>query len=316
MTSLPPPPPTPEEENIVVSDEVDHTLHWDPKIERYGLGNLLKKVNHIAILVKDVGTSLAWYVNVLGLQQIRRPNFDRHGAWLTMGNVELHLIKGVPTVHQGDDLIVGHISVETDHVDLVLERLKALKIPFKQNISVPDPKKSRENKFEGEHTTKPTGVVQYFLTDPDGYYIEICNCDILTKFCLNKEDAPTDILYEDCSLPLSVAMKALSWKRKALKNITKAAHRLEEETPVATEVDQERLTNLLRRRNTYGDIVQGFSELEITDALLKSDNNVGLAIKKLKEIRGTELYLQPPAYISSEGVLVKPDAILSTRRET
>jgi hypothetical protein len=40
--------------------------------------------------------------DILGLQQIRRPNFDRHGAWLTMGNVELHLIKGVPTVYEGE----------------------------------------------------------------------------------------------------------------------------------------------------------------------------------------------------------------------
>ncbi len=39
--------------------------------------------------------------DILGLQQIRRPNFDRHGAWLTMGNVELHLIKGVPTIYEG-----------------------------------------------------------------------------------------------------------------------------------------------------------------------------------------------------------------------
>ena len=158
-------------------------LHWNEVQERRGLANLLHKVNHIAITVSDVGRSLAFYTDILGLQQIRRPNFDRHGAWLTMGNLELHLIKGVPTVHEGDDLIVGHISFESENMASVLERLKALHIPFKQNISVPDPEKSRASIFEGT-STKQTDVVQFFVTDPDGYYIEICNCDILTDFCL------------------------------------------------------------------------------------------------------------------------------------
>ena len=35
----------------------------------------------------------------------------------------------------------------------------------------------------------PTGdetriVTQYFLRDPDGYYCELCNCEVLTDFCL------------------------------------------------------------------------------------------------------------------------------------
>ena len=40
------------------------------------------------------------------------PDFlDRHGAWLTFGNVDLHLIKGRPAVHADDDLIVSHIAI-------------------------------------------------------------------------------------------------------------------------------------------------------------------------------------------------------------
>jgi hypothetical protein len=66
---------------------------------------------------------LAFYTDVLGFQQIRRPNFDRHGAWLTMGNLELHLIKGAPAVHDGEDLIVSHIALETNHPQKVLEHI-------------------------------------------------------------------------------------------------------------------------------------------------------------------------------------------------
>ena len=58
-------------------------------------------------------------IEVIGFQQIRRPNFDRHGVWLTMGNIELHLIKGIPVTEKGQhpaDLIVPHISIETSNV--------------------------------------------------------------------------------------------------------------------------------------------------------------------------------------------------------
>jgi hypothetical protein len=58
--------------------ESDEHLHWDPLIERRGIGDLIVKANHVAIIVSDVGRSLHFYVDVLGLQQIRRPNFDRH----------------------------------------------------------------------------------------------------------------------------------------------------------------------------------------------------------------------------------------------
>jgi len=109
-------------------------LHWNPHKERRGLGDLVKSLNHVAIVVSDVGRSLSFYVEVLGFQQIQRPNFHRHGGWCTMGNVELHLIKGRPVVHSGEDLIVSHLALESDHPELVLQKLIEMKVPFRQNI--------------------------------------------------------------------------------------------------------------------------------------------------------------------------------------
>ena len=34
-------------------------------------------VGHIAIVVSDVGASLSFYTDVVGMKQIMRPNFDR-----------------------------------------------------------------------------------------------------------------------------------------------------------------------------------------------------------------------------------------------
>ena len=164
-----------EEENL--QSAVDMIpLHWDKSVERRGMGNLIRKANHIALTVSDVGRSLWFYTDVLGLQQIRRPNFDRHGAWLTMGNIELHLILGKPVVPAGTDLIVGHISLETDNIEEVLRQVRKMEIPFE---TVGRPVSNGDEK---------DGVVtQLFLRDPDGYYIELCNCDILTDFCLGSD---------------------------------------------------------------------------------------------------------------------------------
>ena len=134
-------------------------------------------MNHIAIIVSDVGRSLAFYTEIIGFQQIQRPNFDRHGAWLTMGNLELHLIKGVPNAPSGRDLIVSHIALDTNEPHKVLEKLLEYEVPFRQNISVPDPQKARENLVEAFENSEGK-ITQYFVRDPDGYYLELCNCDI------------------------------------------------------------------------------------------------------------------------------------------
>ena len=65
----------------------------------------------------------------------------RHGAWLTMNNVDLHLIKGRPAVHADDDLIVSHIAltVTNDKMKELRERLESMDVKFRKNVSVPNP---------------------------------------------------------------------------------------------------------------------------------------------------------------------------------
>ena len=42
-----------------------------------GLGGLWSSVSHLAIVVSDVGRSLHFYTDVVGMRQIARPDFDR-----------------------------------------------------------------------------------------------------------------------------------------------------------------------------------------------------------------------------------------------
>jgi len=106
-----------------------------------------------------------------------------------MGNCELHLIKGKPIVPEGDDLVVGHISIDSDNVLGALDKLQKMNVPFRKNSSVPagaDAGSMNTNANDDMMSDKI--VTQFFVRDPDGYYIEVCNCDeTLTKYCLGEK---------------------------------------------------------------------------------------------------------------------------------
>lgn len=312
--------------NGVTQDpESDPGLHWEKGRVKRGLGELIYKANHIALIVSDVGKSARFYTDVMGFQQIRRPDFDRHGAWFTMGNVELHLIKGIPVVHSGKDLIVGHISIETFHIDKVPGILKKLGVPFRQNVSVP---KGKMAEGSGTNATNNSSniVKQYFLRDPDGYYIEVCNCDVLTRYCLGTKqelagydegvclDVETATTFVSLGFHLANKAKleeaafqdmASALKDKEIKVIAKAVGC---KAP-ADKVDEEALKKLLVRKTVYGDIVQNETEESLREILLLSNNKLPMALK-IMEIRGFEnKVFQPPAFFEEGETKTVPEAI-------
>ena len=310
-------------------------LHWNPEIPRRGMGDLVRSVNHIAIIVSDVGRSLAFYTEIIGFQQIQRPNFDRHGAWLTMGNLELHLIKGVPNAPSGRDLIVSHIALETTEPHKVLEKLLEYEVPFRQNISVPDPKKARDNLVEAFENSEGK-ITQYFVRDPDGYYLEICNCDVLTAFCLFKEkdakeqkpghvpkykklmDAMLSTYNESGQMKASpfrfpqllkttvlihrrVRMARAELKKPFQERVEEALKGVEE----AVRPDVQLMTKFLGRQKTYCDICQGFSVEDLASALCKSGNYAPTALLLLAACRQDVRVFFPPQYLLSEGGRIK-----------
>ena len=309
-------------------------LHWNADIQRRGMGDLIRKVNHMAIIVKDVGRSLAFYTEIIGFQQIQRPNFDRHGAWLTMGNLELHLIKGVPNAPTGRDLIVSHLALETDYPEKVLEKLIEFEVPFRQNVSVPDPKKARDNMVECFESSEGK-IMQFFVRDPDGYYLELCNCDVLTKFCLFKEEqektghTPKYLqlmraakLYSDvagfsglrCAQLFKVAVRVGILVRQARRNLSQdLAMRVDAASAhvaLAKEPDASILQNFLNRQKTYYDVLQGFSLSELEAALCKSGNSAPLALLLLAMNRRSAKVAMPPQYMLSEGGRIRQQVMV------
>ena len=305
--------------------EANPALHWTVGRPKRGLADLVYKANHIALIVSDVGRSAAFYSDVMGFQQIRRPNFDKQGAWFTIGNIELHLIKGTPIVHDGEDLIVGHISIETFEIEKVPAILRELKVPFRQNVSVP--KSSDAGKGTNTGNKNKSIVVQYFIRDPDGYYLEICNCDVLTSYCLGEKSELAG--YEENVTPLKAAnaMKVITlmhqWKDQAAKakmdreKMIEAAKETDGSVEslaklfgaVSTEeVDKEKLENLKIRRTVYGDICQNETETRLERILKACGNDMSIAndLMKLRaDVEGQRIVM-PPAFYEDGKELVKP----------
>ena len=50
-------------------------------------------LNHASLIVADTKLSLVFYCEVLGLQQVDRPDLGFPGAWLQIGSQQLHLLE-------------------------------------------------------------------------------------------------------------------------------------------------------------------------------------------------------------------------------
>lgn len=121
----------------------------------------IKGFNHYAIAVSDIDKSMVFYHDILGLGILPRPNFDFKGAWLDCGhNIAIHLIEqnGKITPDSGSRQLHFAFAVE----DLLATKSYLLS----KGISIRKDIKAR-----------PDGVLQMFIQDPDGYYVE------LTEIC-------------------------------------------------------------------------------------------------------------------------------------
>jgi catechol 2,3-dioxygenase-like lactoylglutathione lyase family enzyme len=107
-------------------------------------------VHHVSINVSDVSAALAFYVDVLGLTpRTDRPDFGFGGAWLDVGEQQIHLIEAPPPADRGQ-----HVALRVDDLDGVVSELR------RRDIEVSDP--------------MPVGTGrQSFVHDPAGNLVEL-----------------------------------------------------------------------------------------------------------------------------------------------
>ncbi len=119
--------------------------------------------NHMALSVKDLDASVAFYKNVLQLKEIENRSSIEGIRWLSLGeDKELHLISIVKeNVHINRAV---HLALTTKNFDEFISRLEDLKVPYGDWLGTPNTVNKRAD-----------GVKQIYFRDPDGYWIEINN---------------------------------------------------------------------------------------------------------------------------------------------
>ncbi|MCD7454832.1 hypothetical protein HAX54_026203 [Datura stramonium] len=129
----------------------------------------LMSLNHVSRLCKDVEKSVDFYTKVLGFVLIERPQaFDFDGAWLFNYGVGIHLVHAKDEDRLGNDThdnldpMDNHISFQSEDMEGMVQRLEQFNIKYL---------KRTVGEEEG------AAIDQLFFKDPDGFMIEICNCE-------------------------------------------------------------------------------------------------------------------------------------------
>ena len=114
----------------------------------------IHELNHVALHVSDLGASIRFYRDVLGLPEVPRPAFNFAGAWFALGKQELHLIA---------DPLLESARRRHHHFALLVDDTHAAKAELEAKGVI---------LMEGP-SPRPDGPLQLFFHDPDGYRIEL-----------------------------------------------------------------------------------------------------------------------------------------------
>ena len=115
-------------------------------------------LDHVAIQVRALDKSAAFYKTLFGLAEVPAPFAD--ARWLSLGGgIMLHIVgnRTARSRHNRWD----HIAIACGDMGAMIAKLAALHVPWIN--------------MEGAHVpqVRPDGVKQIFIQDPDGYWIEI-----------------------------------------------------------------------------------------------------------------------------------------------
>jgi glyoxylase I family protein len=114
------------------------------------------QLHHASVIVADTGRALRFYRDVLGLPvDPARPDLGYPGAWLTLGDGQIHLLElpnpdraGNRPVHGGRD---RHIALLIADLEVLRAGLEAASVPY---------------------TLSRSGRRALFCRDPDGNALE------------------------------------------------------------------------------------------------------------------------------------------------
>ena len=127
-----------------------------------------KLLHHVSIVSKNLQDAGKFYAEVLGLEEVQRPDFPIAGKWFRFGTVEVHLIDrpdGTFRTMRMIDPNDVHFAVRVPDFEVEITRLKSLGYHEDDNKS--EDKRLRINRHG------KAGYPQVYLIDPDNHVIEI-----------------------------------------------------------------------------------------------------------------------------------------------
>ncbi len=124
----------------------------------------VRYIDHVTLVVKDLERSRQFYVDVLGMEETKRPGFGFPGMWFQAGPTQIHLIEehaesGPAKVFVPEQCSISrtrHFAFEVEDAMQATQRLTELGFP-----PVAGPK------------YRPDGPTQVYFMDPDSNLVEL-----------------------------------------------------------------------------------------------------------------------------------------------
>lgn len=147
---------------------------------RYRLGTMLKRIDHVAITVSDLDTSVDFYCRALGFTEIARWTSEAPGikgiVFLELNGTVIELIAPDKVQQRGsvDGELPGlrHICLRTDDLDHEVKRLMGMGVRFLRTPQTIDAAMYREDRPCPDYPLRK-GLRRAVVEDPDGVGIEL-----------------------------------------------------------------------------------------------------------------------------------------------
>jgi len=139
------------------------------------------RLDHYNVSTRNLGATVNFYVDVLGLVNGPRPPFDFPGAWLySDGHPVLHLndISPTDTPQRPDSGVIDHVAFGSHGFEAMKQHLAQKGVQFRVN-NVPNSTRR-----------------QIFLTDPNNVLIEL-NFDVASEQASNGGESISRTLVSD-----------------------------------------------------------------------------------------------------------------------
>lgn len=115
-------------------------------------------LNHVSVVARDLGESVRFYVDVLGLEPLPTPDFGFPVQWLRAGSLQVHLFE-----RPDPPPTYAHFALEVDDVVALYERARAAG--------------ALDESFGYTIAELPGGEAQLYVRDPAGNLLELDHPD-------------------------------------------------------------------------------------------------------------------------------------------